>query len=176
MFPTTTGLSTDVVDYLRQTVRRLARGLWFAYAGELCADVADIPVDDHTNWLQDAADLLLGGQFDHLVNWEGTEALAALRRLPHPESTALLTTAPANPDQPLRIIAQDSYKAGYEAAKRFYGTQTRANLSAIADEVRTFRAAFPPLPAPVEPYIARIEQLASHDDGRLIIDGPTTTF
>lgn len=170
MSPTTTGPSTDVVDYLRQTTRRLARGLWFAYAGELCAD---IPVDDHTNWLQDAAELLLGGRFDHLVNWEGTEALASLRRLPHPEATTLLTDSPVNPDQPLRFIAQDSYKAGYEAAKRFYGIQTRANLRAIADEVRTFRAAFPPLPALVEPYIVRIEQLASHDDGRLIVDGPT---
>lgn len=65
-------------------------------------------------------------------------------------------------------IDQDRWKAGYEAARRFYGPEARAQLRAIADELETFRTAFPKLPATVEPHIARIEQLAQYNDGRLL--------
>lgn len=71
-------------------------------------------------------------------------------------------------------IDQDRWKAGYDAARRFYGTEARASLRAIVAELEAFRTAFPKLPATVEPHIARIEQLAQYNDGRPLNPLPVT--
>ncbi len=57
------------------------------------------------------------------------------------------------------------FTLGYQAAKRFYGPDTRAALDLIAAEIAALRADFPRLPFLVGPRIARIEQLASRPDG-----------
>ena len=74
-------INPATLRHLHETVHRLARGLWFAYSGELVQDGTTIDSDNPDAWLEDAARLLLGGQLDHVTNLDGAEALHALRTI-----------------------------------------------------------------------------------------------
>lgn len=85
-------INPATLRHLHETVHRLARGLWFAYSGELVQDVAIIDSDNPGGWLEDAARLLLGGQLDHVTNLEGAEALQALRTIDDSAALKILVT------------------------------------------------------------------------------------
>lgn len=87
----------DPLRHVQATVQRLARGLWFAYAGQLVDDITTDGPDHPQAWLEDAALLLLGGDLDHLTNLPGATELARLRTLDHASAVRLLCAAP-DPD------------------------------------------------------------------------------
>lgn len=85
-------INPATLRHLHETVHRLARGLWFAYSGELVQDGTTIDSDNPGGWLEDAARLLLGGQLDHVTNLEGAEALQALRTIDDAAALKILVT------------------------------------------------------------------------------------
>ena len=50
-------INPATLRHLHETVHRLARGLWFAYSGELVQDGTTIDSDNPDAWLEDAARL-----------------------------------------------------------------------------------------------------------------------
>ena len=85
-------LNTDMFAYLQRTTQRLAQGLAYAYVNMLPPATDDSPL--MRGFRADAAALLLSGQFNHLVNYEGAQALAELQKSPMQAVTLLTWTPP----------------------------------------------------------------------------------
>ena len=85
-------LNTDMFAYLQRTTQRLAQGLAYAYVNMLPPATDDSPL--MRGFRADAAALLLRGQFNHLVNYEGAQALAELQKTPA-QAITLLTWTPS---------------------------------------------------------------------------------